>query len=92
MPHCIVEHSASLDGELILPLVFAGAMTSALFEADGSGIKVRSVAYQSYITGKARSDFVHVVLKILAGRTPAQKEMLSRSVLAQLQTLELPRC
>lgn len=92
MPHCIVEHSASLDGELILPLVFAGAMTSALFEADGSDIKVRSIAYQSYITGKARSDFVHVVLKILAGRTPAQKEMLSRSVLTKLQTLELPRC
>ncbi|MGP5191624.1 5-carboxymethyl-2-hydroxymuconate Delta-isomerase [Vreelandella alkaliphila] len=92
MPHSIVEHSASLDGELILPLVFSGAMTSALFEADGSDIKVRSIAYQSYLTGQATSEFVHVVLKILSGRTPAQKQMLSRSVLAQLQTLELPRC
>lgn len=92
MPHCIVEHSASLDGELILPLVFSGAMKSALFEADGSDIKVRSIAYQCYLTGQATSDFVHVVLKILSGRTPAQKQMLSRSVLAQLQTLEIPRC
>ncbi|NDL72023.1 5-carboxymethyl-2-hydroxymuconate Delta-isomerase [Vreelandella alkaliphila] len=91
MPHCIVEHSASLDGELILPLVFSGAMKSALFEADGSDIKVRSIAYQRYLTGQAASDFVHVVLKILAGRTLEQKKMLSTSVLAQLKKLELPR-
>lgn len=92
MPHCIVEHSASLDGETILPLVFSGALESGLFEADGSDIKTRAVSYHSHTTGRSRSDFVHVALKILSGRTPEQKQMLSRSVLAQLQTLKLINC
>ena len=47
MPHCVVEHSASIDGELILPLVFSGALKSALFEVDGSDIKVRARSYSS---------------------------------------------
>ncbi|UYV20423.1 5-carboxymethyl-2-hydroxymuconate Delta-isomerase [Halomonas qaidamensis] len=92
MPHCIVEHSASLDGELILPLVFSGAMKSALFETDGSDIKVRSIAYQNYLTGQEKSDFIHVILKILSGRTSDQKHMLSTAVLTQLQELELHDC
>lgn len=51
MPHCIVEHSESLNSELILPLVFLGAMESELFEIDGSDIKLRAIAYHSYLTG-----------------------------------------
>ncbi|MDP3188974.1 5-carboxymethyl-2-hydroxymuconate Delta-isomerase [Limnobacter sp.] len=92
MPHCIVEHSASLNGDLILPQVFSGAMKSQLFEADGSDIKVRAVAYQSYFTGQVKSDFVHVVLKILSGRTPEQKKELSNLVLVNLQKLEFQGC
>lgn len=92
MPHCIVEHSASLDSELILPLVFSGAMKSELFEINGSDIKVRAITYHSYLTGSEKSDFVHVVLKILSGRSLEQKQMLSKSVLAQLQRLELKSC
>ena len=92
MPHCIVEHSASLDSELILPLVFSGAMKSELFEIDGSDIKVRAITYHSYLTGPEKADFIHVVLKILSGRTAEQKKMLSTLVLAQLQTLKLHTC
>ena len=92
MPHCIVEHSSSLDGEILVPLVFSGALKSELFEADGMDIKVRAIAYQSYLTGLRKSDFVHVVLKILSGRTPEQKKMLSESVLSALQKLELQNC
>jgi 5-carboxymethyl-2-hydroxymuconate isomerase len=92
VPHCIVEHSATLDSELILPLVFSGAMKSGLFEDDGSDIKVRALAYRSYLTGPEKSDFVHVALKILSGRTPEQKQVLSKSVLAQLQRLETHKC
>ncbi|MEN3159738.1 5-carboxymethyl-2-hydroxymuconate Delta-isomerase [Alkalimonas sp. NCh-2] len=92
MPHCIVEHSASLDSELILPLVFSGALKSELFETDGSDIKVRAITYYSYVTGPEKADFVHVVVKILSGRTLEQKQLLSKSVLAQLQKLELQTC
>lgn len=92
MPHCIVEHSASLNSELILPLVFSGAMESELFEIDGSDIKVRSIIYHSYLTGPEKTDFIHVTLKILSGRTVEQKQVLSKSVLSQLQKLELKSC
>lgn len=92
MPHCIVEHSASLNSELILPLVFSGAMESELFEIDGSDIKVRAIIYHSYLTGPEKTDFIHVTLKILLGRTVEQKQVLSKSVLSQLQKLELKSC
>lgn len=92
MPHCIVEHSASLNSELILPLVFSGAMESELFDIDGSDIKVRAIIYHSYLTGQEKTDFIHVALKILSGRTVEQKQVLSKSVLAQLQKLELKNC
>ena len=92
MPHCIVEHSESLNSELILPLVFLGAMESELFEIDGSDIKVRAIVYHSYLTGLEKSDFIHVTLKILSGRTVEQKQVLSKSVLVQLQRLELKNC
>ncbi len=92
MPHCIVEHSASLHSELIVPLVFAGAKKSALFEIDGSDIKVRAIVYHSYLTGLKKADFIHVTLKILSGRTVEQKQMLSKSVLDELQQLELQMC
>ncbi|AEF22823.1 5-carboxymethyl-2-hydroxymuconate Delta-isomerase [Pseudomonas fulva] len=92
MPHCIIEHSASLNGDALLPLIFSGALNTGLFESDGSDIKVRSIAYQSYLTGPERSDFVHVTIKILSGRTTEQKQILSKSVLAQLQTIERPHC
>lgn len=92
MPHCIIEHSASLNSELLVSLVFSGALKSALFEADGSDIKVRAIAYQSYLTGIEKSDFVHVVLKILSGRTSAQKQSLTQAVLDELQQLGLQGC
>lgn len=92
MPHCIVEHSVTLDSDRILPLVFAGALLSGLFEANGSDIKVRSIAYQNYLTGGVKSGFVHVVLKILSGRTSEQKRMLSALVLEKLQSLEMQNC
>ena len=80
MPHCIIEHSASLDSELLVPLVFSGAVKSALFEADGSDIKVRAIAYQSYLTGIAKADFVDVFFKKLSGNTSAQKQSLAQSI------------
>ena len=76
----------------MLARVFAGAMASGLFEADGSDIKVRTISYGTYATGTQASDFVHVIVRILSGRTLEQRQMLSASVLAQLQSLALPGC
>ncbi len=92
MPHCVIEHSKNLDSELILPLVYSGALNSNLFDPSGIDIKVRAITYDSYLTGKNKSDFIHVTLKILSGRNNEKKQMLSRSVLEQLEKIGLEKC
>ncbi len=86
MPHCIVEHSITLDPQKLLAAVCKGAVESALFET--SDIKTRAIAYEHYQTNASQRDFVHVVVKILSGRTSAQQELLSQLVLKQLVALE----
>lgn len=92
MPHCIVEHSSTIDENALITLVFRGALESKLFEADGSDIKVRALSYSNYQTGNENIDFVHVTLKILSGRNAEQKSLLSQTVLEQLKTLDLIHC
>ena len=97
MPHCIIEHSSSIDSKTLIPLVFNASMESSLFEKDGSDIKVRVVPFTHYQTGVLQSaaspaDFIHVTLKILSGRNTEQKLMLSKLVLESLTTLTLKGC
>jgi 5-carboxymethyl-2-hydroxymuconate isomerase len=92
MPHCIVEHSSSLNKNSLISLVYSGALASELFEADGSDIKVRTLSYSNYQTGTEHIDFVHVTLKILSGRSIDQKTKLSQSVLKQIKVLDLSHC
>lgn len=92
MPHCIVEHSSTIDGNALIPLVFAGALESKLFEIDGSDIKVRAIPYSNYQTGNVDIGFVHVTLKILSGRTIEQKSKLSLLVLEKLKIQNLVNC
>lgn len=90
MPHCLIEHSKTIDGELLMSRVFKGSLDSGLFDADD--IKVRTLSYDNYSTGNQKSDFVHVVLKILSGRSVEQKTSLSSLVLRKLETLGLNEC
>jgi len=92
VPHCIIEHSENINSNTLAPLVFSGALKSELFEADGSDIKVRAITYSSYQTGAHKSDFIHVTLKILAGRTCEQKIKLSQLVLDTLESVGLFNC
>lgn len=92
MPHCIIEHSSSLKGEELLSPVFQGVLGSALFTADGSDIKVRALPYSVYQTGNTGADFVHVTVRILAGRTEVEKQKLSAGVLAAIDSLKLANC
>ncbi len=89
MPHCIIEHSSSLNAGELNQVVFQGALESQLFEADGRDIKVRSIAYDHFQTGTQRQDFIHVTLRILSGRDDDAKLKLSQSVLSRLATLSL---
>lgn len=92
MPHCIIECSATLDGDMLTSKVYQGTLDSMLFEPDGSDIKVRALAYHSYIVGGFKSDFVHVTVKILSGRSLLQKTVLSKSIQTKLSELDLVSC
>nr|WP_243749347.1 5-carboxymethyl-2-hydroxymuconate Delta-isomerase [Pseudoteredinibacter isoporae] len=92
VPHCIAEHSSSIDGNKLLNAVFQGTLNSELFEADGSDIKARCIAYDQYMTGPEKTDFVHVQLRLLSGRTLEQKEAFSESVFKEVKGLNLGRC
>ncbi len=92
MPHCIVEHSSSLNAKDIIPLAYSGALRSELFEPGGKDIKVRAMSYSNYHSEPGTKDFIHVTLKILSGRNPEQKKMLSNSVLEKLRELTVKAC
>lgn len=92
MPHCIIEHSVEIDGETLISLVHRGALSSGLFQPEGSDIKVRSMPYLHYKTGSVDIQFVHVMLRILPGRTAEQKNTLSHLVLKQLETFLKTNC
>ncbi|MFV8463349.1 5-carboxymethyl-2-hydroxymuconate Delta-isomerase [Vibrio campbellii] len=89
MPHCIIEHSSTINAEQLNNKVFLGALNSELFEADGRDIKVRSIAYENYQTGTEKEDFVHVTVRILSGRNDTDRAMLSETVMTQLLSLSL---
>lgn len=97
MPHCIIEHSSSIDSNTLIPLVFNASLASTLFEKDGSDIKVRALPFEHYQTGTVQStssqlDFIHVTMRILSGRNTEQKLMLSNLVLESLKPLALKAC
>jgi len=91
MPHCIIEYAnqpelishvdAFIDG------VFQGALSSQLFEAEH--IKIRAMAFDHYQVGEGDKSFVHVMAKILSGRTLEQRQTLANCILEQLNFCEL---
>ena len=87
MPHCIVEHSPNLDANILLDAVCQGAVDSALFEI--TDIKTRASAFEHFQTNATQNEFVHVVVKILSGRSLDQQAQLSQSVLSRLKALNL---
>jgi len=92
MPHCIIEHASEINGKTLMSLVFEGALSSQLFESDGSDIKVRTLPFIDFITGNSEFDFIHVTLKILSGRSTEQKLMLSDLVLEKLKSHDIKGC
>ncbi|MGB1297916.1 MAG: 5-carboxymethyl-2-hydroxymuconate isomerase [Psychrobium sp.] len=80
MPHFIVEHSANIRANDLLPIVDSAARQSGLFT--GPDIQVRTMSYENSIPAK----FVHVQARIWQGRTLAQKLALSQAVGSALKS------
>ncbi len=91
MPHCIIEYAQDVERRVpvdrLLEAVHQGALASGLFREED--IKTRALSYRHYRVGRARTDFVHVTVRLLSGRTAEQRAALSQSVLNALQGLGL---
>lgn len=89
MPHCIIEHSSTLDSHRLMGAAQERLLASGLFGAEGRDIKVRALAYERFTLGSGLSDFVHVTIKMLSGRSEAQKKDLASEVMLGLLGLAL---
>ena len=91
MPHCVIEYSKPLENQVsekqLMDLVFEGALSSQLF--DIKTIKCRAIGYQSYLSKAGEGDFIHITIRILAGRTIEQKSTLSQCVMQNLADIGL---
>lgn len=91
MPHCIVEYSKNLESFMspreLVNAANRGAVESGLF--DSFNIKSRAIGYQHYLVAGEVSDFIHVQVKILPGRTEQQKSHLSGLVLDSIKSLAI---
>lgn len=82
MPHFIVEYAAPLQADidpqtLVEDACGAGAQSGLFGPGD---IKGRAHAVEHYLTAGTRQPFVHVDVRLLPGRTDAQKKDLAQRV------------
>ncbi|WP_125778698.1 5-carboxymethyl-2-hydroxymuconate Delta-isomerase [Pseudoalteromonas rubra] len=84
MPHLIIEHSEHLNIPIsqLIQAVHQGAEGTQLF--DPTTIKTRAIAYANYQLGGTHQGFIHVQAHIIAGRSLAQKQLLSETLLNAL--------
>jgi len=86
MPHLIIEYAAQpqsdIDVQGIVDGAFSGADETGLFTP--RDIKVRAIPYDAFSTGGTNQPFVHVEIKLLSGRTGAQKKDLAERVFAKI--------
>lgn len=91
MPHCILEYSQNLEQEVppvdILEAVKEACITANIFTPED--IKLRSFPYKSFMTCGQEDAFVHVMIRLLSGRTLEEKKNLSQLVLDALTKFPL---
>lgn len=87
MPHAILEYSSNINYTTkITESIHKAMIQSDLFKA--SAIKTRALKLEDFFVGEKGSagSFVHVTIYLLQGRSVEQKQILSDSILAVLQT------
>ena len=91
MPHLIVEYSQNLAGfpEAQALTELNQAVTSSPEVLDEDDLKSRFVLVDSFEIGTAPANraFVHAQLRLLSGRTPEAKKVLSERVAEVLRRL-----
>lgn len=89
MPHFTIEHSPAdrlgLSDIDLVRAVFAAAEGSGLFGTED--IKVRALPCATHQNGASNYAFIHVGIRIMPGRSDAQKRELAESVADALKAL-----
>ena len=88
MPHIIIEHSSDISKNSILDLQkeiqnILASITEGNFDIDQC--KARNHAFDEYLVGKSDQDtasFLHITIKILAGRTLEARQKLAEAVMS----------
>ena len=89
MPHCIIEYTPNtpIDTRELLQTAHQVMIDSGLFGV--ADIKTRAVLVNDFVLGASsvnEGDFVHVTVRLLDGRTMAQKQALTSSMVKTLRT------
>ena len=88
MPHIVCHYSASPDMPPILDVMLGlhhAAASTGVVQADD--LKIRALPFSDYLVAGEERSFCHVLLYLLAGRTPEQKERLSIALRQELAEL-----
>ena len=91
MPHIVLEYAAGVAARADLPRLLQAlldtAATTGVMRAED--IKIRAQPFADFLLGDGGADFVHVTVRLLAGRSAAQKRDLGEALRACL-TRSLP--
>ncbi len=91
MPHCIISYANELEASVcprkLVAIVHECAIESGLFNE--KAVKTRAQGFSEYHSSNEGQRFIHVELRILSGRTQAQRQHLTETVLAGLKRLNL---
>ena len=89
MPHIVIEYSVSLKPQLDITNVMQSCVQilTKSKQFDPSAIKARALSYSDVILAENVTDFVHVTLSIIEGRSVDIRRQLTQSVYRQLRTL-----
>ena len=93
MPSCIIEYSSGLSKSInvdsLVELVHQTAFDTGLFEIDD--IKTRAYCAENYMVGYGHSEFIHVTVKLMPGRSQQDKKTLTLSIAREVSELSLPQ-
>ncbi len=101
MPHIIIEHGNALSGEIDINVAMQIGFecAGACGFIDPADIKVRLRPYIDFFSGDGRSSFIHITVRLLSGRTAAQKENLAMAMreafdarFGQVQSISVEIC
>ncbi len=91
MPHVVIDYSEKLAAQVppksLLKNVHQSVAQSGLFNV--ASIRSRMQSFDNFCLGAEKQNFLHVCIKLFAGRSDEQKTQLTQLVISQLQQLSL---